>query len=496
LANTNPPDPDSDGDGILDGADPDHSIAFSDRLIVTRAGTGGGSVTSEPAGIACGNLCDFGFANGTVVTLSVTPEAGSRFAGWDGAGCSGTQACTLVLDQSHTVAATFSPILSNECAGSPVLVEATAFGAGASAVSSEVSIATSGDVRIHPGAIVTFRAPALALRPGFHVHRGAQLLVQTQAVTCVTTKAGGQSGAKLAPSPALLQRDTSAESRGGVVHYAQPGRLPSWVWMALEALAIHVDALGQVLLDEEGQWLVFETAQDLSATDTNGVGDVYRLDLAMESLVLVSRAPHGYAGNGPSGYPATDRFGEWVVFQSDADDLVGDDGNSVTDIFIHEVWTGETTRITSDSRRASAHPVLDGAGEELLYDQVGQDGHRQILADTVWASGLAQPIGLDQDEAGLALDNHHPAISTHGRFIAYLEERGTDQERACHVHLFDRDTGDYQRQACPEDLALEAEDTRPSFSADGRQVEWYLPATGSVAVIPNTLMEKGSGNAP
>jgi Tol biopolymer transport system component len=258
-------------------------------------------------------------------------------------------------------------------------------------------------------------------------------------------------------------------------------------------LSIDFDALGHVLLDEEGQWLVLETTQDLGIGDTNGSSDVYRIDLTTEDLVLLSRTPYGDAGNGPSSYPATDRMGEWVVFQSDADDLVADDRNGVTDIFIHEVWTGGTARITGDSVGASGHPVLDGTGVELLYDQVGDGGRRQILADTVWSSEMAQPISLDRDEMGLALDNHHPAMSTDGRFVAYLEERGPSEERICHVHLFDRDTGNYQRQACPEDLAVAAEDARPSFSPDGTQVEWYIPGADSMVVMPNTLVEADAG---
>src|SRR5947199_1145836 len=59
-------------------------------LTVTKAGTGGGTVTSSPAGISCGATCSTSFTTGTVVTLSAAPAAGSTFAGWSGSGCSGT----------------------------------------------------------------------------------------------------------------------------------------------------------------------------------------------------------------------------------------------------------------------------------------------------------------------------------------------------------------------------------------------------------------------
>jgi Tol biopolymer transport system component len=264
----------------------------------------------------------------------------------------------------------------------------------------------------------------------------------------------------------------------------------------LEAQGVDLDAIGNRVLDQEGRWLVFETDQALGVTDTNGLSDVYRLDLIEETLTLLSRTPDGYAGNGPSSYPAPDWRGEWLVFQSDADDLVADDANGVSDIFIYDVWTGEIKRITWDSRRASAHPVLAREGEELFYDQVRQGGQRQILADTVWSSGVAQPISFEEDEAGLPLDNHHPAISADGRFVAYLEESGSPEDRICNVHLLDRDTGNYQIQACPTDLQASTKDTRPRFRTDGGQIEWHVPGADSPVVIPNTLQSGDSRTSP
>lgn len=81
--------------------------AASFTLGVARAGSGGGSVASSPAGIACGSDCSEAYASGTVVTLSATPVAGSVFAGWSG-DCSGTGACTLTMGQARSATATFN----------------------------------------------------------------------------------------------------------------------------------------------------------------------------------------------------------------------------------------------------------------------------------------------------------------------------------------------------------------------------------------------------
>jgi len=76
------------------------------RLQVTADGTGSGTVTSSPAGIACGADCSHDYPAGTAVSLVATPAAGSSFAGWSG-DCTGTGTCALALTEARAVRATF-----------------------------------------------------------------------------------------------------------------------------------------------------------------------------------------------------------------------------------------------------------------------------------------------------------------------------------------------------------------------------------------------------
>src|SRR3984957_147250 len=77
-------------------------------LTVTEAGTGTGTVTSSPPGINCGAICSFGFASGSQVTLTETPNASNTFAGWSGA-CSGTNnTCSVTMTATEGVTATFN----------------------------------------------------------------------------------------------------------------------------------------------------------------------------------------------------------------------------------------------------------------------------------------------------------------------------------------------------------------------------------------------------
>jgi hypothetical protein len=76
-------------------------------LSVAKQGGGLGTVTSNPAGITCGTDCSESYVAGSVVTLTASPAFGSNFAGWDGAGCSGTGTCTVTMSQAQSVTATF-----------------------------------------------------------------------------------------------------------------------------------------------------------------------------------------------------------------------------------------------------------------------------------------------------------------------------------------------------------------------------------------------------
>lgn len=77
-------------------------------LTVSRDGTGFGTVTSEPAGIACGKACSAQFPEGHTITLFAAPAAGSRFAGWGGA-CAQSPGniCTVSLAAPASASASF-----------------------------------------------------------------------------------------------------------------------------------------------------------------------------------------------------------------------------------------------------------------------------------------------------------------------------------------------------------------------------------------------------
>ncbi|QQS58947.1 septum formation initiator family protein [Candidatus Peregrinibacteria bacterium] len=74
---------------LVNAAENSKTIFSSDAvftLSLTKTGTGNGTLTSAPVGIDCGATCTTSFTEGTVVTLTVSADAGSIFSGWSGDG--------------------------------------------------------------------------------------------------------------------------------------------------------------------------------------------------------------------------------------------------------------------------------------------------------------------------------------------------------------------------------------------------------------------------
>jgi len=93
-------------------------------LMVSKSGTGSGTVTSNPSGIDCGSDCSESYNQETIVALSATPDADSTFGGWSGdADCSDG---VVSMNANRTCTATFDL----QVAGKTLTVYKTGTGTG------------------------------------------------------------------------------------------------------------------------------------------------------------------------------------------------------------------------------------------------------------------------------------------------------------------------------------------------------------------------------
>src|SRR5205085_7045102 len=91
--------------------------------------------------------------------------------------------------------------------------------------------------------------------------------------------------------------------------------------------------------------------------DTNGVMDVFVRDIQTATTTRVSLDSAGVQGNDESDIygDSISPEGRFVVFQSAATNLVPGDTNGVYDVFVHDRQSGTTMRVSVDSAGAQGN---------------------------------------------------------------------------------------------------------------------------------------------
>ena len=122
-----------------------------------------------------------------------------------------------------------------------------------------------------------------------------------------------------------------------------------------------------------GRYVVFYSwADNLASGDNNGTWDVFIHDTQNSETRLISKAANGAVGNGDSIYPTISGDGRYVVFGSKADNLVNDDTNEVHDVFLYDLQTGKTSRLSRSvggvqGNGGSFRPTISADGRYVAY---------------------------------------------------------------------------------------------------------------------------------
>ena len=122
-----------------------------------------------------------------------------------------------------------------------------------------------------------------------------------------------------------------------------------------------------------GRFVAFSSAaSNLVPGDSNGLLDVFLHDVKTGSTTRVSVASAGGQGNGIGGAPSISANGRFVAFWSVASSLVPDDTNASADVFVHDGKTGTTTRVSVDSSGVQAFgggvdPSISGNGRSVAF---------------------------------------------------------------------------------------------------------------------------------
>jgi len=127
---------------------------------LTASITGGGTVTSSPAGISCAPICSNNFAAGAQVSLTASAATGWSFSGWSGAGCSGTGACNVTMNAAESVTATFTQSPALQASGPTIFSSGVQGGPFSPASFSYTLSATSGAVGFSVSNVPSWLTPS------------------------------------------------------------------------------------------------------------------------------------------------------------------------------------------------------------------------------------------------------------------------------------------------------------------------------------------------
>ncbi len=125
-------------------------------------------------------------------------------------------------------------------------------------------------------------------------------------------------------------------------------------------------------ISADGNFVAFESrATNLVPGDTNGVIDIFVHDLRSGETKRVSVDSAGLEANGRSENPSISADGRFIAFQSGATNLVRPDLNVKDDIYVHDQETGRTFLVSKTTSGQSAFdsisPVISAQGRYVAY---------------------------------------------------------------------------------------------------------------------------------
>jgi len=242
---------------------------------------------------------------------------------------------------------------------------------------------------------------------------------------------------------------------------------------------------GHPTLSSDGSLLVFASmADNLVANDTNSFMDVFVRDLLTGVTIRASVSSSGIQGNFESHRPVIARDGGFVAFGSYATNLVSNDGNNTTDVFVHDLHTGQTSRVSVSSTGTEAQswsngPVITPDGRHIAFESEAQNlvaGDLNAVTDCFLHDRLTgTTIRVSVDSTGVEGNgkSQSPAISADGLLVAFpssadnLDPSDTNGERDVFVH--DLQSGLTTRvSVSTAGMQGSGSSTAPSLSADGR----------------------------
>jgi len=258
--------------------------------------------------------------------------------------------------------------------------------------------------------------------------------------------------------------------------------------------SIHAD------ISPDGRFVTFcSEAKNLVNNDNDGVMDCFLRDRTTGKIALVSIDSSGGQADRECWDPVVNGDGTVVAFWGPVNNLVAGDNNGVEDIFVHDLVSGATSRASVDSSGVEADdwsccPQISDDGKIVVFlsfatNLVSNDsnGQADIFVHDV-STGITTRVSVDAigNEADSA--SGIPHLSSDGRFVVFCSVADNlvpnDLNGTTDTFLHDRQTGGIELISVDSSGNQgDAESRDGVVSADGRYVVFKSLAGNLVAGV-------------
>ncbi len=281
---------------------------------------------------------------------------------------------------------------------------------------------------------------------------------------------------------------------------------PSTTRVSVDSFGKQADGgSGYPAVSADGRYVAFASAaKNLVAGDTNGAVDIFVHDRRSRATTRVSLSSTGaQATGGHSSAPAISADGRYVVFESQATNLVDGDTNGSWDVFVHDRETRQTVRadVSSTGEQASLPDArfcgdvsisADGRYAAFSCEAANLVGGDTNNREDVFVRDLKEQkttrvsVASNGSQASDG-DSHSPSISADGRRVAFASGAtdlvANDGNNAFDIFVRNLTDGTTVRASVNSsggETSMGAHSLGPALSADGFHVAFWSAADNLV----------------
>lgn len=247
-----------------------------------------------------------------------------------------------------------------------------------------------------------------------------------------------------------------------------------------------------------GRFVVFSAGGNI-ATPSSPATQIYLRDRQNNTTTLVSKSTLGGPANGNSRNPYIDRSGSHIIYLSDATDIISGDNNGVADFVIYDIGADSSSAANLSSSNqlpttgANERPFVTGSGRYLVFPHaannlVANDNNSNsdlFVRDTLNNSNSRESVDSNGNETtGL---NSHPRMSEDGRFVVFRGSANNlvsgDSNGQPDVFMRDRLTQTtYRFSVSASGDQANGTSAAPFISANGRYIGFSTIATNILPI--------------